>query len=331
MDEERAVPEPTARKFERALITGGCGFLGSHLCEELLNRGTAVTCLDNFVTGDPANVAQLLGRRDFELVEHDVTDPFSLPGRFDLVLHLATIASPRDYLKRPIETLRAGSWGTTNALDFAGSHGARFLLASTSEVYGDPLVHPQPEHYWGNVNPIGPRSVYDESKRYAEALTTAYRREYGLDATIARIFNTYGPRMRPDDGRMIPTFVRQALAGESLTVEGTGEQTRSVCYVDDTIWGLLALAASSHPGPVNIGNPHELPVRRIADEIRRLITTAGPVRHVEAAVDDPQRRCPDIALAAAVLNWRPRVALPEGLDRTVTWFAQELGPTRSAS
>jgi dTDP-glucose 4,6-dehydratase len=331
MAEALTVGQPLPRRFERALVTGGCGFLGSHLCEQLVWQGTSVVCMDNFATGEAANIAALRHMREFELLEHDVTEPFTVPGPFDLVLHLATTASPRDYLRLPIETLRAGSWGTANALDFAWQHNARFLLASTSEVYGDPLVHPQTESYWGNVNPIGPRSVYDESKRYAEALTTAYRGEHGINTTIARIFNSYGPRMRPNDGRMIPTFIRQALAGEPLTVVGSGEQTRSVCYVDDTVAGLLSLAASNHPGPVNIGNPHELSVRRVADEIRRLIKTAGPVRHIEAAVDDPQRRCPDISLAGSILNWRPRVTLRDGLQRTVSWFTDELGPSQSAS
>jgi dTDP-glucose 4,6-dehydratase len=317
--------------FERALVTGGCGFLGSHLCEQLLQRGTAVVCMDNFSTGTLDNVAHLRHTTGFHLVRHDVTEPFRLPGHVDLVLHLAMAASPRDYLRMPIETLRAGSHGTAHALDFAREHSARFLLTSTSEVYGDPAQHPQTERYWGNVNPVGPRSVYDEAKRYAEALTTAYRNEHGVDTTIARVFNTYGPRMRPDDGRMIPTFIRQALDGEALTVTGTGEQTRSICYVDDTVRGLLALASSTHHGPMNLGNPHELPVRRIADEIRRLIRTAGPVRYISAAADDPQRRCPDITQARTALDWQPEIPLEEGLNRTVAWLASELGPTRSAS
>jgi dTDP-glucose 4,6-dehydratase len=317
--------------FGRVLVTGGCGFVGSHLCAELLRRGTAVVCLDNLVTGERANVAGLLPEPGFELVVHDVTEPFTVDGTLDAVLHLATCASPKDYLRWPIETLRAGSAGTANALAVARAHDARFLLASTSEVYGDPLEHPQTETYWGNVNPIGPRSVYDESKRFAEALTSAHRREYGLDTAIARIFNTYGPRMRPDDGRMIPTFIRQALAGEPLTVAGSGRQTRSVCYVDDTVRGLLALAGSDHPGPVNIGNPHELSVSAMAEEVRALIPAAGPVRHIEAAVDDPQRRCPDISLARSALGWKPRVPLHEGLRNTVDWFADEVAVASTAS
>jgi dTDP-glucose 4,6-dehydratase len=311
-------------RFTRAVVTGGAGFLGSHTCEWLLRDGTEVVALDNFATGIRDNLAHLLGEPRFRLVEHDVTEPWPELGRVDAVLHLASAASPLHYQRLAIETLRAGAFGTLHALDLADRHGARFLLASTSEVYGDPHRHPQPETYWGNVNPIGPRSVYDEAKRYAEALTAAYRRERGTDTAIARIFNTYGPRMRADDGRMVPTFIRQALAGEPLTVAGTGEQTRSVCYVDDTVRGLLALAASDHPGPVNIGNPHELPVREIAAEIRTLVRSTSPLRRVDAAVDDPKRRCPDITLARTALGWRPEVDLAEGLRRTIAWFARPL-------
>jgi dTDP-glucose 4,6-dehydratase len=309
---------------ERALVTGGAGFLGSHLCEQLLRRGTEVICVDNFVTSSRSNVAHLAEMPGFEVIEHDVTEPLLIPGDCDLVLHLASAASPPDYFRLPIETLRAGSLGTANALDFAALCGARFLLASTSEVYGDPRESPQRETYWGNVNPIGPRSVYDEAKRYAEALVSAYRRERGTNTAIARIFNTYGPRMRPDDGRMIPTFVGQALAGEPMTVTGSGKQTRSLCYVDDTVRGLLALAASEHPGPVNIGNPHELPVSRIAEEIRSLTWSESPITHIDAATDDPQRRCPDISLARSELRWQPEISLKDGLERTVEWFAHQL-------
>ncbi|MFD2419662.1 UDP-glucuronic acid decarboxylase family protein [Amycolatopsis pigmentata] len=307
--------------FTRALVTGGSGFLGSHLCESLLRDDVDVVCLDNFATGAAANVTHLAGQAGFTMLEHDVTRPFEVEGEFDLVAHLASAASPPDYFGLPIETLRAGALGTANALDLARAHGARFLLASTSEVYGDPLVHPQPETYWGNVNPIGPRSVYDEAKRYAEALTTAYRREFGVDTTIARIFNTYGPRMRPDDGRMIPSFVCQALTGQPLTVTGRGDQTRSVCYVDDTVRGLVALAASGHSGPVNLGNPDERPVLALAREIREVTGADVPIRHVDAAVDDPKRRCPDISLAKSVLDWRPEISFSEGISRTVAWFA----------
>ncbi|PRX48604.1 dTDP-glucose 4,6-dehydratase [Prauserella shujinwangii] len=307
--------------FTHALVTGGAGFVGSHVCENLVRSGTRVVCVDNFATGARENIAHLLPEQSFELVEHDVTEPLELPGGVDVVLHLASAASPKDYLRLPIETLRTGSLGTERMLEFAGRHGARFVLASTSEVYGDPLEHPQREGYWGNVNPVGPRSVYDEAKRYAEALTMAYRRERDADVAIARIFNTYGPRMRAGDGRMIPTFVTQALAGEPLTIQGSGEQTRSVCYVTDTVAGLLALAHSELTGPVNIGNPHELPVWRLADEVRALTGARSGVRRVDGAEDDPRRRCPDISLAREELGWRPEVALGEGLRRTIDWFA----------
>jgi len=240
--------------------------------------------------------------------------------RADVVFRLASAASPRDYLALPLETLRAGSHGTEHALDLARRDGARFVLASTSEVYGDPLEHPQREEYWGNVNPIGPRSVYDEAKRFAEALTFAYRREHGVDTGIARIFNTYGPGMRAHDGRMIPAFVDQALKGEPITVTGTGEQTRSICYVEDTVRGLLALARSDHPGPVNIGNPHELTVREVADRIKDITGSDSPIEYVDAVVDDPQRRCPDIALARDVLGWEPKIDADDGLRRTAAWF-----------
>jgi dTDP-glucose 4,6-dehydratase len=309
------------RQFARALVTGGAGFVGSHLCAHLLEAGTEVVVLDNFATSSPDNVANLLRRPDFRLVRHDVTEQIVVPGRFDVVFHLASAASPADYFRLPIETLHAGSLGTMHALDMALRDDARFVLASTSEVYGDPAEHPQRETYWGNVNPVGPRSVYDEAKRFGEAVTTAYRRERDADTGIARIFNTYGPRMRPDDGRMVPTFVRQALAGEPLTVAGTGDQTRSICYVDDTVRGLIALAAADLPGPVNIGNPHEMSVRGLADEIRAVTGTASGVEYKDGAVDDPKRRCPDITLAERELGWRPEVDLTEGLRRTVEWFA----------
>ncbi|MBF6299463.1 SDR family oxidoreductase [Nocardia amamiensis] len=306
---------------ERALVTGGCGFVGSHLCEQLLDAGTAVVALDNFATSTPDNVTRLLDRPEFDLIQHDVTEPLPAWGSFDVVFHLASAASPPDYLRLPIETLRAGSLGTANALDLAERNRARFVLASTSEVYGDPAVHPQPENYWGHVNPIGPRSVYDEAKRYAEALTMAFRRERGVNTGIARIFNTYGPRMRTDDGRMVPTFIAQALSDAPLTIAGTGEQTRSLCYVDDTVRGLLALASSDHPGPVNIGNPHEVSVRRLAEEIRTVTGSRSTVRYVDGAIDDPKRRCPDISLARRELGWWPLVDRAEGLRRTIDWFA----------
>jgi dTDP-glucose 4,6-dehydratase len=305
----------------QAVITGGAGFIGSHLCERLLGAGVAVACLDNFATSSPDNVAHLLGSPDFRLVDCDVTRPLRVPGEVGLVLHFASAASPVDYLRLPIETLEAGAAGTRNALSLAEDKNARFVLASTSEVYGDPLRHPQSEDYWGNVNPVGPRSVYDEAKRYAEALTTAYRNSRQADTAIVRIFNTYGPRMRPHDGRAIPTFIRQALAGEPLTVTGDGSQTRSVCYVDDTVTGILTLAASDFAGPVNIGGSQELTVLRLAETVRDLAGSASPVEFVPRPADDPSVRCPDTSLAQRRLGWRPVVTLEAGLRRTIDWFA----------
>ncbi|OXM71773.1 MULTISPECIES: NAD-dependent epimerase/dehydratase family protein [Amycolatopsis] len=306
-----------------AVVTGGAGFVGSHLCDRLLARGMRVTCVDNLCTGTTGNIAHLTGK-DFHFVEADVSRGLDVGGPVDLVMHLASPASPRDYDRLPVETLQTGAAGTNHALDLAEATGARFVLASTSEVYGDPREHPQRESYWGNVNPVGPRSVYDEAKRYAEALTAAYRRTRGVNTGIARIFNTYGPRMRPGDGRAIPTFIKQILTGEPVTVAGAGTQTRSLCYVDDTVDGLLALADSDFPGPVNLGNPHELQIRHLVGEIQRLAGTTVPVRSIPAPVDDPQRRCPDIAVAQRELGWQPRVELHEGLRRTLEWFAAHL-------
>ncbi|EHY90846.1 UDP-glucuronic acid decarboxylase family protein [Saccharomonospora azurea] len=312
---------------EHVFVLGGAGFIGSHVCEQLLDDGHRVTCVDSLLTGSVDNVATLSRHPDFRFVEHDVTRPLSqwpdLPAP-DSVLHLASPASPPDYLRLPLETLRVGAVGTANALELATRHGARFLLASTSEVYGDPLEHPQRESYWGNVNPIGPRSVYDEAKRYAEALTLAYHREHGTDVAVARIFNTYGPRMRVDDGRMIPNFITQALTNAPLTVAGTGTQTRSVCYVDDTVSGLLALWRSGLTGPVNIGNPHELTVRHLAEEVRAVTGSDSTVTFVPGAVDDPRRRCPDITLARTALGWEPETGLHDGLRRTIAWFARNV-------
>ena len=305
----------------RVVVTGGAGFLGSHLCEAALGRGAEVLCLDSFLTGAPANVAHLLEHPRFRMVRCDITDYVHVPGAVDLVLHFASPASPVDYLHLPIATLKVGAIGTLHALGLAKEKGARLLLASTSEVYGDPQVHPQPEGYWGHVNPVGPRGVYDEAKRYAEALTTAYRTAHGVDTAIVRIFNTFGPRMRPHDGRAIPTFIRQALAGEPVTVAGDGLQTRSVCYVDDLVAGILALALSGHPGPVNIGNPHELTVQQIAEDVVAATGSRSPIRYVERPVDDPQVRRPDTALARQLLGWEPRVPWQQGLGRTVDWFA----------
>jgi dTDP-glucose 4,6-dehydratase len=308
----------------RVVVTGGAGFLGSHLCEALLDNGFDVVCLDNFLTSAPANVAHLMGRHGFRLVRCDVIDFIHVPGPVDLVLHFASPASPIDYLQLPIHTLQVGSVGTSHALGLAKEKGARFVLASTSEVYGDPLVHPQPEEYWGNVNPVGPRGVYDEAKRFAEALTTAYRSTHEMNTGIVRIFNTYGPRMRPSDGRAIPTFIRQALAGQPLTVTGTGAQTRSICYVSDLVAGILAMAASDHSGPINIGNPIELPVRQIAEDVIAASGSSSTIDFIDRPVDDPEVRRPDTTLAAAVLGWKPSVDWSEGLAITVDWFARAL-------
>jgi dTDP-glucose 4,6-dehydratase len=311
----------------RVVVTGGAGFLGSHLCTELLTRGAQVVCLDNFLTGSPANVAHLMGDPAFQLIRCDVTDFVHVPGDVDLVLHFASPASPVDYLQLPIETLKVGSIGTGHALGLAKDKGARFLLASTSEVYGDPQEHPQREDYWGHVNPVGPRGVYDEAKRYAEALTTAYRSTHDVDTAIVRIFNTYGPRMRPHDGRAIPTFIRQALAGEPLTVAGDGSQTRSVCYVDDLVRGILALADSGLPGPVNIGNPAERTVLEIAQDVLTATGSGSPVEFIARPVDDPTVRRPDTTRARELLGWEPEVDWSTGLGRTVDWFRTALSRT----
>jgi dTDP-glucose 4,6-dehydratase len=306
------------------VVTGGAGFVGSHLCERLLADGHQVTCLDNFVTGTPANIAHLIGRSGFTCTRCDLTEFVHVPGPVELVLHFASPASPSDYLRLPIQTLKVGAIGTWHALGLAKEKDARFLLASTSEVYGDPQVHPQPESYWGHVNPVGPRGVYDEAKRYAEALTTAYRSREDVDTAIVRIFNTYGPRMRPDDGRAIPTFIRQALAGEPLTVAGDGSQTRSVCYVQDTVEGVLRLAFSSHPGPINIGNPDERSVLRIAQDVIEVTGSRSTIEFIDRPVDDPGVRRPDTTLAEQLLSWKPQVDWQEGLGSTVDWFRQSL-------
>jgi dTDP-glucose 4,6-dehydratase len=307
----------------RVVVTGGAGFLGSHLCDSLLERGDEVVAIDNLATGNLQNIEHLFGRDGFTYARHDVSNYVWVPGRVDAVLHFASPASPKDYLELPIQTLKVGSLGTHNCLGLAKDKGARFLLASTSEVYGDPRVHPQPESYWGNVNPVGPRGVYDEAKRFAEAMTMAYHRYHGLDTRIVRIFNTYGPRMRPDDGRAIPAFVGQALSGRPLTVAGDGSQTRSICYVDDTVRGILALAYSDQQGPVNIGNPDELSMLRLARWIVELTGSSSEISYVDLPVDDPKVRRPDTRRAEELLGWRPTVPSEEGLRRTVAWFAEQ--------
>ncbi|HEX6518149.1 MAG TPA: UDP-glucuronic acid decarboxylase family protein [Nocardioidaceae bacterium] len=314
----------TADPPGRVVVTGGAGFVGSWTCERLVDHGVAVVCVDNFLTGSRDNVEHLLGRPGFELLDQDVSTGLEVDGPVTWVLHLASPASPLHYLQLPIETLRVGSLGTMHALDLAAGKGARFLLASTSEVYGDPLEHPQTETYWGNVNPIGPRSVYDEAKRFSEALTMAYRRERDLDTGIVRIFNTYGPRMRLDDGRAIPSFMSQALSGKPITVAGDGRQTRSLCYVEDTVAGLLALAGSDHPGPVNIGSPYELSMLELAQRIKDLTGSPSPIEFVDLPVDDPKVRRPDTRLAESVLGWTPRVEVEEGLKRTLEWMSESL-------
>ncbi len=307
-------------RFRHAVVTGGAGFLGSHLCTALLAEGTAVTCIDDLCTADEENLAHLRADPAFTFTRADVREPFDVARPADLVLHLASPASPADYLKLPLHTLETGSLGTRNALALARRHGARLVLASTSEVYGDPQQHPQSEAYWGHVNPVGPRSVYDEAKRFAEALTTAEAGVHGTDTGIVRLFNTYGPRMRGYDGRAVPTFIRQALAGEPLTVTGDGQQTRSLTYVEDTVRGVLAMAGSDLRGPVNIGNPQEITMLELADLVIRLTGSGSRVRMVERPTDDPTVRCPDITLARGKLQWEPRTPAEEGLARTIAWY-----------
>jgi dTDP-glucose 4,6-dehydratase len=304
----------------RILVTGGAGFLGSHLCDRLLAEGHEVVAMDNFVTGNVRNIAHLESDRRFHFIEYNVTKFVSIDGDLDAVLHFASPASPIDYLELPIQTLKVGSLGTHNALGLALAKGARFLLASTSEVYGDPLVHPQPETYWGNVNPIGPRGVYDEAKRFAEALTMAYQRARGVSTRIVRIFNTYGERMRPRDGRVVPALIGQALAGEPMTVFGDGSQTRSFCYVSDLIDGIYRLLLSEETEPVNIGNPVELTVLEFARRIRDLTGTSSEIVFRPLPVDDPKVRQPDITKARARLGWEPKVSLADGLPRTIEYF-----------
>ena len=309
--------------WQHAVVTGGAGFVGSHLCTKLLDSGVDVTCVDDLSTGRLDNVAALVDRPGFTVLEADVAQGIPVERPADLVLHFASPASPADYLRLPLHTMDTGSLGTRHALELAHASGARFLLASTSEVYGDPQQNPQDERYWGHVNPVGPRSVYDEAKRFGEALTTAHADAKGTDTAIVRLFNTYGPRMRGHDGRAVPTFVRQALAGEPLTVTGDGRQTRSLCYVDDTVRGVLAAAADGMRGPVNIGNPGEIAMLDLARLVIDLTGSSSDIRFIERPTDDPALRCPDITLAHDKLGWEPRVTPEEGLRRTIGWFRAE--------
>jgi dTDP-glucose 4,6-dehydratase len=309
----------------RVVVTGGAGFLGSHLCDALLARGDEVVALDNLSTGWVENIAHLFGVRGFTFVEQNVSDYVWVPGAVDVVMHLASPASPKDYLEMPIQTLKVGSLGTHNALGLAKAKGATFFLASTSEVYGDPVVHPQPESYWGHVNPVGPRGVYDEAKRFAEAMTMAYHRYHGLEVRIVRIFNVYGERMRPQDGRVVSNFITQALAGKPITVYGDGSQTRSFCYVADEIRGFLALLDADLTGPCNIGNPGEFSVRELADLVLELTGSKSEIVYEPLPVDDPTQRQPDLTLARSALGWEPEVELRSGLERTIPYFRARLG------
>jgi dTDP-glucose 4,6-dehydratase len=307
------------------VITGGAGFIGSHLCDRFISEGDYVTCLDNLITGNLDNIAHLFGHPKFKFIKYDVTEFLYVPGEVNFILHFASPASPMDYVKYPIQTLKVGALGTHKALGLAKAKGARFLLASTSEVYGDPLVHPQSEEYWGNVNPIGIRGVYDEAKRFAEAMTMAYHRYHGLDTRIARIFNTYGPRMRIDDGRVIPTFMTQALKGEDITVFGDGTQTRSICYIDDLVDGIFKLLMSDYVYPINLGNPDEVTILQLAQEIKELTGSKSKIVFKPLPPDDPKVRRPDITKAREILGWEPKVPRSEGLKRTLEYFKQKLG------
>lgn len=306
--------------MKTAVVTGGAGFLGSHLCDRLISEGFRVICIDNFITGNPDNIAHLFGNDNFIFIKHDVTNFIHVPGKVDYILHFASPASPIDYLKLPIQTLKVGSLGTHKALGLAKEKNAVFLLASTSEVYGDPLIHPQNEDYWGNVNPVGPRGVYDEAKRFAESLTMAYHRYHGLQTRIVRIFNTYGPRMRLNDGRVLPAFIGQVLKGEPLTVFGDGSQTRSFCYVDDLIDGIFRLMLSNEVYPVNIGNPEEITIRQFAEEVLSLTGSKSKITYLPLPEDDPKVRQPDISKAKKILGWEPRVSRKDGIIKTLEYF-----------
>ena len=309
----------------KILITGGAGFIGSHLCDHFLGKGHRVVCLDNLITGSVGNIRHHLKNKNFKFIKHDISKPIRMPVKFDAVLHFASPASPPDYLKHPIQTMKVGALGTHNALGIAKRDKTVFLLASTSEVYGDPLVSPQRESYWGNVNPVGPRGVYDEAKRFAEAMTLAYHHEHRVNVKIIRIFNTYGPRMRPLDGRVIPNFITQALLGEPMTVYGDGSQTRSYCYVDDLVRGIDKMLSVKTSGPVNLGNPNEMSVLHLAKLIARLTGSKSRIVYKPLPADDPKLRCPDIALAKKLLGWQPRVPLGEGLGKTIGYFRNALG------
>lgn len=315
----------------RVLVTGGAGFIGSHLCERLLSDGHEVLAMDNLITGSTDNIAHLAGIDNFSFIHHDVTNYIFVQGKLDFIFHLASPASPADYLAFPIQTLKVGSLGTHKTLGLAREKNAGFLLASTSEVYGDPLVHPQTEDYWGNVNPVGPRGVYDEAKRFAEALVFAYRRFHGMNTKIARIFNTYGPRMRADDGRVVPAFISQALSGRNLTVFGDGSQTRSFCFVSDTVDGLVRLMMSDFEGPVNIGNPEEMTIREFADFVLERIKTESAIVNRDLPMDDPKIRKPDITLANEKLSWKPVVCLETGLDITIEYFRKTGDQNRTST
>ena len=307
----------------RTLVTGGAGFLGSHLCEYLLNKGHEVICMDNLITGSKQNISNIQNAA-FHFVNHNVSEFINIDGNLDYILHFASPASPIDYLELPIQTLKVGALGTHNALGLAKAKNAVFLLASTSEVYGDPLIHPQPEEYWGNVNPIGPRGVYDEAKRFAEAITMAYHRTHDINTKIVRIFNTYGPRMRIKDGRAIPNFLKQALTGEDLTIYGNGSQTRSFCFVTDLVEGIFRLLISEQHKPINIGNPNEMTIRQMADKILQATQSNSRIVNVPLPEDDPKTRQPNITLAKEILNWEPKVSLDEGLKSTLEYFKQNL-------
>lgn len=311
---------------KRILITGGAGFIGSHLCRALLAHNNTVICVDNFITGSRENIAEFLDNPLFTLIEHDISTPLHIVDKIDWVMHLASLASPKYYFNYPIKTLKSGLLGTHNCLGIAKAHNAKFFLTSTSEVYGDPLVHPQVEEYWGNVNPIGIRSCYDESKRGAEALAYAYRRQHGLNVRVIRIFNTYGPNMQADDGRVVSNFIVQALRGHDLTVYGKGEQTRSFCYVDDLVRGIMSVMAHEYQEPINLGNPGEFTVLALAQRVMQLVPSASKLSFLPMLADDPKQRKPDITKAKTVLGWEPRVSLEEGLRKTIEYFKRNIKP-----